>query len=283
MSTISAASVNELRKITDQPLMDCKRALTEAGGDIQKAVDILRLRGKNVGVKREGNETAEGRVGVNIDSASAIAAIVEFRCESAPSAKNDRVLSLVDDLAKAVATTNPTDVADLMTKPFGTATVSDRLTDVVSVIREKMIVQRFARLSGGVFGQYVHHDGSVGALLQCTGTGSHDELLRDICAHIAALNPQYMVATEVPAEVLNKERDFLVNQIKDDPKNVGKPVNILEKIAEGKLKSWLSEMVLFEQPMANTAKYPSTTVGAALTKADLKLAKFIRYKVGSTT
>ncbi len=279
MSTISASAVNELRKLTDQPLMDCKRALTEAEGDMEKAVVILRLRGKNVGTKREGNETAEGRVGVCI--AAPIAAIVEFRCESAPTAKNDRVLALVDDLAKAVAATNPTDVSDLLTKPFGEATVSDRLTDVVSVIREKMIVQRFARLEGGVFGQYIHHDGSVGALFQCEGTGSHDELLRDICAHIAALNPPYMVTTDVPAEVIAKERAILVQQIQEDPKNVGKPANIFEKIAEGKVKSWLSETVLLEQPMANTAKYPGTTVGAALTKAGLKPTKFVRYKVGA--
>ncbi len=282
MSTISASAVNELRKLTDQPLMDCKRALTEAAGDMDKAVVILRLRGKNVGTKREGNETAEGRVGVFIDSAAAVAALVEFRCESAPTAKNDRVLSLVDDLAKSVASSDPKDVPDLLTKPFGDATVADRLTDVVSVIREKMIVQRFARLSGGVFGQYVHHDGSVGALLQCEGAGHHDELLRDICAHIAALNPPYMVTTDVPAEVIAKERAILVQQIQEDPKNAGKPANIFEKIAEGKLKSWLSETVLFEQPMANTAKYPGTTVGAALTKAGLKLTKFVRFKVGAT-
>ena len=283
MSTISAASVNELRKLTDPPLMDCKRALTESEGDMEKAVVLLRLRGKNVGTKREGNETAEGRVGVYIDPAAGVGSILEFRCESAPTAKNDRVLALVDDLAQVVAVGNPTDVADLATKPFGAATAGDRLTDVVSVIREKMIVQRFARLSDGVFGKYVHHDGSVGALLQCTGPAGHDEVLRDVCAHIAALNPPYMVTTDVPAEVIAKERAILVQQIQDDPKNVGKPANIFEKIAEGKIKSWLSETVLFEQSMANTAKYPNTTVGAALTKAGLKPVKFVRYKVGAVS
>ena len=144
-----------------------------------------------------------------------------------------------------------------------------------------MVVQRFAKFTGGVFGQYIHHDGSVGTLLQCEGTGGHDELLRDVCAHIAALNPPYMVTTDVPAEVLAKERSILVQQIKDDPKNVGKPANIFDKIAEGKVKSWLSETVLMEQAMANTAKYPGTTVGAALTKAGLKPVKFVRYKVGA--
>ena len=283
MSTISAASVNELRKLTDQPLMDCKRALTEAEGDMEKAIVILRLRGKNVGRGRETNETAEGRVGVFIDPTAAVGAILEFRCESAPTAKNDRVLALVDDLAQVVADSNPSDIAELATKPFGAATAGDRLTDVVSVIREKMMVQRFARLAGGVFGKYVHHDGSVGALLQCEGAAGQDELLRDVCAHIAALNPAYMVTADVPAEVIAKERAILVQQIQDDPKNVGKPANIFEKIAEGKVKSWLSETVLFEQPMANSAKYPGTTVGAALTKAGLKPTKYVRYKVGSTS
>ncbi len=283
MSTISAASVNELRKRTDQPLMDCKKALTEAEGDMDKAVIILRLKNKNAGDKRSGNETGEGRVGIFLDSAKQVAAILELRCESAPTAKNDRVLALVQDLAQVVADTNPSDAADLMAKPFGGAKASDRLEEVVGVIREKMIVHRFERLESGTFGEYVHHDGTVGAVVQCTGTPKGDtaELLRDVCAHIAALNPEFLDPAAVPADKLEKEKAFIAQQIKDDPKNASKPANIIEKMAEGKIRAWLGETALTEQAMANGPKYPNTTVAQALAKAGLTIKKFFRYKVGA--
>jgi len=283
MSTITAASVNELRKRTDMPLMECKTALQEANGDMQKAIDILRTRGKGVGVKRAMNETAEGRIGIYIDPATQNAAIVEVRCESAPVVKSDQFIALANDLARAVAENNPTSVDQFLTQPVsGTqGTVTDRINDVIGLIRENMKVQRFQRLQGGVFGEYVHHDGTVGVLLQCTGTltGS-PEVLRDACAHIAALNPQYVGGTEIPADVVAKEKDLAMRQIKEDPKNASKPANIVEKIAEGKLKTWMAEIVLAEQPMANAGKYPNTTVGQALQKAGVQPVKFVRFKVG---
>ncbi|OWK43847.1 translation elongation factor Ts [Fimbriiglobus ruber] len=282
MSTITAAAVNDLRKRTDLPLMDCKSALVEAGGDPEKAIEILRSRNAKAAVKREANETAEGRIGVAIDAAKQQAGIVEMRCESAPSAKSDQYIALTNDIAKHVAAHPAKDVAELLTQPFGTGTIKDRIDETVGLIREKMIVQRFTRLTGGVFGQYVHHDGTVGVLLHCTGTGGNDEALRDICAHIAALNPQYISAVEIPGELVEKEKAMAMAQIKEDPKNAGKPANIVEKIAEGKLKTWMAEIVLTEQPMANTAKYPGQTVGQVLQKQGLTATKFIRYKVGAT-
>jgi elongation factor Ts len=284
MSTISAASVNELRKKTDQPLMDCKKALTEAGGDMDKAVLLLRSWNAKATVKRGGNETGEGRVGIFLDNTKQVAAILELRCESAPTAKNDRVLALVQDLTQVVADTKPTDVADLLTKPFAGAKANDRLEEVVGVIREKMIVQRFERLEGGTFGEYVHHDGTVGAIVQCTGTakGETAEVLRDVCAHIAALNPEFLNPAAVPAEKLEKEKAFIAQQIKDDPKNASKPANIIEKMADGKIKSWLGETALTEQAMANGPKYPNTTVAQAIAKVGLTIQKFVRYKVGAS-
>jgi elongation factor Ts len=281
MSTISAAAVNELRKRTDQPLMDCKKALTENGGDMEKAIEWLRARSKTVTVKREGNETAEGRVGTFVDNAAKVAAIVEFRCESAPTAANERVVALVADMAKAAATGSAGDVAGLLGEAVGGGTLQDRLTDVSGVIREKMVLHRFKRLSGGTYGSYVHHDGTVGVLLECSGANGTAEVLRDVSAHIAALNPQYTLPSEVPADVLAKEKDLAMQQIQGDEKNKGKPANIIEKIAEGKLKTWLAETVLTEQPMANSAKYPNQTVGQALQKAGLTAVKFVRYKVGA--
>ena len=282
MSTISAAAVNELRKKTDQPLMDCKSALTEAAGDMAKAVEILRSRNAKVGVKREANEVAEGRVGVFADAAKAEAAIVEMRCESAPSAKSEQFIMLAADIAKHVAAHPAADVAELLTQPFGGGTVKERVDEVVGLIREKMVVHRFTRLAGGVFGQYVHHDGTVGVLLHCTGTpaGATDEALKDVSAHVAAMNPLYLNPSEIPAELVAKEKDFAMKMILEDAKNASKPANIIEKIADGKLKTWMSETVLTEQPMANAAKYPGQTVGQVLTKLGLTPQKAVRYKVG---
>ncbi|CAN5445312.1 translation elongation factor Ts [soil metagenome] len=287
MSTISAAAVNELRKKTDQPLMECKKALTEAAGDMEKATELLRSWNAKAGVKREANETAEGRVGIVIQGDKA--AIVELRCESAPTAKNELFGKLVNDLAKFVLDKSPADVAAL------TAAQADRINEVVGVIREKMVPHRFTRLSGGVFGQYIHHDGTVGVLIQCQGKGAADEALRDICAHVAALNPQFTHPTDVPAATIEKEKAFILSQIiekekADEEKAVaeGKKFNaknaqILEKIADGKLKTWMAETVLLEQPMANAGKYPNTTVGALLTKHGLTADKVVRYKVGAVS
>ena len=283
MSTISAAAVNELRKRTDLPMMDCKAALQEAGGDMEKAIEILRSKFAKAAVKREGNETAEGRIGVFIDKANQAAGIVEMRCESAPSAKSDQFIALANDVARHVAANPAADVPALLAQTYGgKGTVQDRVNEVVGLIREKMIVHRFVRLTSGVFGQYVHHDGTVGVLLQCTGTGGSDEVLRDVCAHIAALNPQFTTAAEVPADVVAKEKAVAMQQIQADPKNAGKPANIIEKIAEGKLKTWMGEAVLTEQPMANTVKYPNKAVGQILQGMGLTPVKFVRFKVGAT-
>ncbi len=275
MSQISAAAVNELRKRTDRPLMECKKALTETGGDLDKAVDLLRSWNKTIGDNRGDNETAEGRVAVLIHGDTA--AIVELRCESAPTAKNDLFGKLADAVAKAVVEHNPADVAALLTIPA----VKDKLEETVGLIREKMVIHRFARLSGGVFGFYVHHDLMGGALVQCGGTTKADELLKDIGAHVVALNPPYMTADSVPVAVLDKERAFIADGIKADPKNASKPANIIEKMSEGKLKAWMAETVLVEQPMVNGVKYPNTTVSDALKKAGLTPTRFVRFRVGA--
>lgn len=298
MSQISAAAVNELRKKTDLPLMDCKKALTEAGGDMPKAIEILRSQFAKAAVKREGNEVAEGRIGIYVEPAAETAAIVEMRCESAPSAKSDQFIELAYDVARQVASAAPETVPQLLAQPYsnGTGTTQDRINEVVGLIREKMIVQRFDRVKAPVYGHYVHHDGTVGVLLACTGkpTGPTAEALRDVCAHIAALNPQYMVAGDIPADSLAKEKGLILTQIQEAEKAAEekataegkkfnpKPANILDKIADGKLKTWMAETVLTEQPMANAAKYPGKTVGQVIQGLGLTPVRVIRYKVGAT-
>ena len=284
---VTAALVNELRKRTDLPMMDCKAALVEAEGDIPKAIQLLREKFAKLAVKRSMNETAEGRVAITIDPATKTAAILDMRCESAPVAKSDQFIALANDLAKQIAQKDPKTTDELIAQPFvgdSKTTVTDRINEVIGLIRENMKPHRFQRLTGGVYGEYVHHDGSTGVLLEVTGKDSAPaELLRDICAHIAALNPQYTRVEEVPADIVTREKDLAKTQIEADPKNVGKPANIMEKIIEGKLKTWFAEGVLLEQPIANQAKYDKKTVGQLLKGAGLELSKFVRLKVGEVT
>ena len=283
MATVTPQMVKQLRDMTDQPMGLCKQALDANAGDMPKAIDWLRSQNKNMGVKREGNETAEGRVGVFVDNAKKVAAIVEVRCESAPSAKSDRFVALANDLARHVAAANPADVAAAVAQPLagGTGTVQERIDEVVGVIREKMVLHKFQRLEGGVYGAYVHHDGMTGVVVEAKGGAANEELLKDVATHVAALNPPYVNVAAVPADVLEKERGFVSAEMAADPKNAGKPANIVEKIAEGKLKTRLAEVVLTEQQMANEAKYPKTSVGQALQKAGLEPVRFVRFKVGA--
>jgi elongation factor Ts len=282
MAAVTPQMVKALRDRTDQPMGLCKEALDKNGGDMEKAIEWLRQQNAKMGVKREGSETAEGRVGVYFDNAAKKAAIVEMRCESAPSAKQALFVTLANDMARHIASSKAADVPALLPETFGgKGTVLDRINEVVGVIRERMIIQRFQRLEGGVYGGYVHHDGTVGVLVECKGAAANDELIKDAAAHIAALNPPYVNPAAMPAEVMDKEKSLVKADIDADPKNAGKPANILEKIADGKLRTKLAEIVLSEQPMANNMKYPNTTVGAALKKAGLEPERFIRFKVGA--
>lgn len=282
MSNISASAVRELRDRTDMPMMKCKAALEKAGGDMDKAMLILREEGaKFLGGEKGARETAEGRIAVFTDVAAKIGAIVEIRCESPSVVKNDRFVALGNDIAKHVALKNPATVEALMSQQFcddAGKTVVQRLEDVVGLIRENMRVARFVRLDGPC-GSYVHHDGASGVLLQVSGEVTPDtELLKDICAHVVALRPAYMKSTDLPADVLEREKSFAKQQA--DQQAAGKPANVVEKIAEGKFNTWLSENVLLDQPIANQAKYGKKTVGQLLTDAKLQAVKFVRLKVG---
>jgi elongation factor Ts len=273
---ITAALVNELRKRTDLPMMECKAALQATGGDIDAAIDHLRKAGAKASLKRAGNETAEGRIGVYIDNAAQVAALVELRCESAPVAKGEHFVKLANEVAKVAATANPANVEALLTSAgAGGKTVTDLIHDVIAVLRENMKVQRFARLTGGLFGEYVHHDGTLGVLLQAKGTAASPALLRDVCMHIAAVQPT-PVATrreEVDPAVVAKEKEIA----KAKAEATGKPAQIAEKIAEGQMKTWYQENVLLEQPFV---KDQAKTVGDVLKAAGLEVVKFVRYKVG---
>lgn len=276
---ISATNVKALRDRTNAPMMECKSALTEAGGDMEKATELLRKKMKDIQVKRGERETAEGRVAVFVDTAQKVGAIVEMRCESAPVAKAEHFVQLANDIAKQVVLHNPANVEALLAQKLfdgSGKTVNERIADVIGLIRENMKVQRFTRLTGLV-GEYSHHDGTLGVLVLVDGTKAEPLVLRDVCMHIAARNPVSATKEDVPAATIEKEKEIARDQLANDPKTKGKPANIVEKILEGKMKTWLAENVLVEQPFV---KDDSKTVGQLLAQHGLKMVKFIRYKVG---
>jgi elongation factor Ts len=282
MSTISATAVNELRKRTNAPMMACKAALTEANGDMDKAVEILRKKSKDIQMSKGEREAAEGRIATFIDPAQQVGAIVEMRCESAPVAKCEPFQQLAADVARQVALKAPATVEALLAEPFvgdPKKTVNDRIGDVVGLIRENMKPARFKRLKG-LLGSYVHHDGSLGVLLQVEGAGADAQLLRDVCMHITARNPMSLSREDVPKDLLEKEKEIAQAQLAADPKNAKKPANILQMIVEGKLKAWYAENVLLEQPFF---KDETKTVGDVLKSAGLKAVQFVRYKVGGVS
>ena len=276
---ISATLVKTLRDRTNLPMMECKKALAQTGGDIDKAIDYLRTNFKNVAVSRSGKETAEGRIGVFVAPDMKTAAIIEMRCESPPVVKTEAFVQLCSDLAKQVATANPADIEALLAGKYGgdaTKTVADRIHDTMGVIRERMVPARFKRLTGGLVGSYVHHDGSIGVLVQVEGAKADPQILRDVCMHITAKNPLAARREDIPAAVVAKEKDIATAQAAA----TGKPPQIAEKIAEGKLKTFFAENVLVEQPFV---KEESKTVGELLKSHGLTMVGFVRYKVGETT
>jgi elongation factor Ts len=275
MSQISAAAVKKLRDMTNAPMMDCKAALIAANGDFDLAVVKLRETNAAIQAKKGERETAEGRIAAFVDPEKRVGAIIEVRCESAPVAKSEGFVQLANDLAKQVAVANPATVETLLAQPFVTdkkKTVSDRIGEVIGLMRENMKPARFTRLEG-LLGEYVHHDGMQGAIVQVEGTAADSQMLRDVSMHVTARNPVAALREHVDPTVVEKEKELARTQAAA----TGKPAQIVEKIAEGKLKTFFAENVLHEQPFVRD---DSKTVGELLKSAGLKLVRFVRYRVG---
>lgn len=278
-SQISAADVMKLRDITGMQMMKCKEALIKANGDMDKAIELIRIEHKNAVAKTATRETAEGRIAAFADPAAKVGALIEVRCESAPVAKSEMFIQLANDLAKQVASKSAKTSEELLAQPFvgdPKKTVADRIAEVVGLMRENVKVARMDRFTGSL-ASYIHHDGSVGVLLQVEGDSGDTQLLRDICMHIAAKSPLAGRREDIPADKVAKETEIAKAQLAGDEKNKNKPPQILEKILEGKIKTWFADNVLVEQPFV---KDDSKTVGELLQSAGLKMGRFARYKVG---
>ncbi|HHB5506070.1 TPA: translation elongation factor Ts [Staphylococcus aureus] len=274
MATISAKLVKELREKTGAGMMDCKKALTETDGDIDKAIDYLREKGIAKAAKKADRIAAEGLVHVETKGNDAV--IVEINSETDFVARNEGFQELVKEIANQVLDTKAETVEALMetTLPNGKS-VDERIKEAISTIGEKLIVRRFAirtKTDNDAFGAYLHMGGRIGVLTVVEGS-TDEEAARDVAMHIAAINPKYVSSEQVSEEEINHEREVL----KQQALNEGKPENIVEKMVEGRLRKYLQEICAVDQDFV---KNPDVTVEAFLKTKGGKLVDFVRYEVG---
>jgi elongation factor Ts len=274
MAEITASMVKELRDKTDAPMMECKKALTEAGGDMGKAEEILRVKLGNKATKAASRIAAEGMVAINIDGTGKLGAIVEVNSETDFVAKNDDFIKFGKDLAALVASRNPADVAALSALPLGDGTVETTRTALIGKIGENINVRRFARLQAkGTLAHYVHGGSKIGVLLDLTGGDA--ELGRDVAMHIAASKPKALDATGVPADLLDTERRIAIEKARE----AGKPEAMLEKIAEGTVQKYLKEVTLLGQVFVK-AEDGKQTIEQLLKAKGASVNDFVLYVVG---
>ncbi|HCY7730890.1 TPA: elongation factor Ts [Staphylococcus aureus] len=274
MATISAKLVKELREKTGAGMMDCKKALTETDGDIDKAIDYLREKGIAKAAKKADRIAAEGLVHVETKGNDAV--IVEINSETDFVARNEGFQELVKEIANQVLDKKAETVEALMetTLPNGKS-VDERIKEAISTIGEKLSVRRFAirtKTDNDAFGAYLHMGGRIGVLTVVEGS-TDEEAARDVAMHIAAINPKYVSSEQVSEEEINHEREVL----KQQALNEGKPENIVEKMVEGRLRKYLQEICAVDQDFV---KNPDVTVEAFLKTKGGKLVDFVRYEVG---
>ena len=274
MAAITASMVAELRAKTDAPMMECKKALTEADGDLGKAEEILRVKLGNKATKAATRITAEGVVAVSISADGKQGAIIEVNCETDFVAKNDDFLSLTKGCADLVASKNPADVEALSALPMGEGTVESTRSALVGKIGENMSVRRFVRVEAkGKLVSYIHGGAKVGVLVDIVG--GDDQLGKDIAMHIAASKPKALDASGVAAELIDTERRIAIEKARAD----NKPEAMLEKIAEGTVQKFLKEVTLLAQVFVK-AEDGKQTIEQLLKSKGASVAGFTLYVVG---
>jgi elongation factor Ts len=278
MAEITAAAVKALRDKTDLPMMECKKALTEANGDEAKAIQILKEMFKKVQEKRADNVTAEGRIFFAAKPDGSEAAMVEIQCESAPVATGEVMQKFGQAMVEQLLNgPGAADAAALMGQKGAGAsqTFQEQYEEIVNKIREKIVINRIARVKGPV-GGYVHHDYKTGVLFIATGVAKNTDVLKDVAMHIAALNPAVTKPEELSADAVTAERE----KLKAEARASGKPENIIDKMVDGRMKIFFADQgVLTAQPFAKDDK---KTVAQALSEAGLEAVTFHRWKVGAS-
>jgi elongation factor Ts len=267
--TITASLVKELRELTGAGMMECKKALVETNGDLQAAQEHLRTTGQASAAKKSGRIAAEGRIELALGDSAA--AIVEVNCETDFVAKDENFVGFARRAAQLILHEQPVDVAALMALPGEGGTFEDERKTLITKIGENIGVRRF---------EVIAHDGGVGSYLHgvkigvvVTVEGGDDDLRRDVAMHIAASNPAYLAASDVPADAQDKERQILTDQAAQE----GKPANIVEKMVEGRMRKYLGEITLLGQPFV---KDPDVTVEKLLQGAGASISGFCRLEVG---
>ncbi len=278
MADITAAAVKALRELTDLPMMDCKKALVEAEGDQDQAVEILKRDNKKVMLKRADNATSEGVISIALSDDGSEGAMIEIQCESAPVAANDEFQALARQCANQLLNGPGAETSEeLLSQPAPERdgmTLNEVWEELVNKIREKIVVGRVLRVKGPV-GGYVHHDGKTGVLFQASGADGCPPVLRDVAMHIAALRPTVTNPEELDAADVQAERDRLT----EEAKATGKPDNIIGKIVDGRMKNFYVEQgVLVSQPFA---KDDSKSVSQALAESGVKAEGFTRWVLGT--
>jgi len=267
---ISAQDVKTLREQTGCGMMDCKRALQEAEGDLEKATEILREKGLAGAFKKACRIAAEGIVASYKEGS--VAVLIEVNCETDFVAKTEQFKALVIEIAKIVAAKNPKDVEELMTMPAAEGTVEDLIKNSIATIGENIKIRRFTRVEG-YSDTYIHMGGKIGVLVK-TDVEADPEVVHDVAMQIAAVRPTYVKVEDVdPAEIAH-EKEILKAQALNEPNP--KPMNIIEKMVEGRIKKYYKEVCLLEQPFV---KDDEKTVGQMINNR-FQVECFVRYEMG---
>jgi len=274
MAEITASMVKELREKTDAPMMECKKALTEADADMAKAEEILRVKLGNKATKAAARVAAEGVVGMHMSADGKLGAVVEVNSETDFVAKNDEFIALAKGCADLVASKNPADVAALSALPMGDGTVETTRTALVGKVGENMTLRRFVRIAAkGKLASYVHGGSKIGVMVDVTG--GDDQLAKDIAMHIAASKPKSLDASGVSADLLDTERRIAIEKARE----AGKPENMLEKIAEGTVQKYLKDVTLLGQVFVK-AEDGKQTIEQLLKSKGAAVNSFTLYVVG---
>ena len=272
MAVITAAMVKELRVKTDAPMMECKKALTEADGNMEQAEEILRVKLGNKATKAASRITADGVVAIYIDEPGKIGAIVELNSETDFVAKNADFIAFANDIAKLVAENKPADVAALSALPLNGSTVDEVRKGLIGKIGENISIRRFQIIEGkGKLSTYIHGGAKIGVIVDVVG--GNDEVAHDVAMHIAASKPKALDKDGVDQNLIETERRVAIEKAREN----GKPEHLIEKIAEGSVNKFLKEVTLISQPFV---KDDSKSVGELLKSNGATVSAFALFVVG---
>lgn len=272
MAVITAAMVKELRVKTDAPMMECKKALTEADGNMEQAEEILRVKLGNKATKAASRITADGVVAIYIDEPGKIGAIVELNSETDFVAKNADFIAFANDIAKLVSENKPADVAALSALPLNGSTVDEVRKGLIGKIGENISIRRFQIIEGkGKLSTYIHGGAKIGVIVDVVG--GNDEVAHDVAMHIAASKPKALDKDGVDQNLIETERRVAIEKAREN----GKPEHLIEKIAEGSVNKFLKEVTLLSQPFV---KDDSKSVGELLKSNGATVSAFALFVVG---